>query len=80
MLLEIRSSQCILIDSLPESNWPRIKSVMDVVDKQEIAAKISLRIAWVMSSTRSVGDGYCVASGAMGICSTHRGIHSPGSE
>ena len=47
---------------------------MDVVDKQEIAAKISLRIAWVMSSTRSVGDGSCVARGAMGTCSAHRGF------
>ena len=47
---------------------------MDVVDKQKIAAEISLRIAWLMSSTRSVGDGYYVARGAMGICSEHRGF------
>ena len=78
MLLEITSSQCILTDSLPE-NWPRIKSVMDVVDKQEIAAEISLRIAWVMSSTGSVGDGYCVARGDGNLLDAS-GIHSPGSE
>lgn len=52
---------------------------MDVVDKQEIAAEISLRIAWVMSSTRSVGDGYYVARGDGNLLDAS-GIHSPGPE
>lgn len=47
---------------------------MDVVDKQEIAAEISLRIAWVMSSTGSVGDGYCVARGDGNLLAAHRGF------